>query len=243
MKDPESSAIHNIGLRESERIFSQVMENIPLLSIMVNREGQIINCNSYFLEQTGYQRAELKAKNWFETFIPTLARAKNERLFKQSITLDKYPRKITNKILDKDGRMLTVEWTNTSVFDDQHKLSAILCVGIRSVTNTLTEVSSGNALRFTPEGVVEFGYELKDAFLEFFVKDTGIGIHPSKQEIIFDRFVQADDSIAELYGGTGLGLTISKAFVELLGGKIWLESEPRKGSEFYFTIPFTTQKP
>lgn len=95
-----------------------------------------------------------------------------------------------------------------------------------------------NALKFTHEGFVEFGYNLKDNFLEFFVKDTGIGIKPEMQEKIFERFRQADATIQVNYGGTGLGLSISKAFVELLGGSVWVESEPGKGSVFYFSIPY-----
>lgn len=71
-----------------------------------------------------------------------------------------------------------------------------------------------------------------------FVKDTGIGISPDKKDIIFERFRQADDSYTRKYGGTGLGLTICKSLANLLGGKIWVESEPDKGSAFYFTIPY-----
>jgi len=74
--------------------------------------------------------------------------------------------------------------------------------------------------------------------LQFYVKDSGIGIKPELHEKIFERFRQADKSIQANYGGTGLGLSISKGFVELLGGKIWVESEPTKGATFYFTIPY-----
>ncbi len=104
---------------------------------------------------------------------------------------------------------------------------------IQVITNLLT-----NALKFTNEGFVEFGYNVKDKELEFYVKDSGIGIDLEFHEYIFERFRQAGKSINKLYGGTGLGLAISKAFVELLGGKIWVESELEKGSTFYFTIPY-----
>jgi signal transduction histidine kinase len=70
-----------------------------------------------------------------------------------------------------------------------------------------------------------------------YVKDTGIGIDKSKQDIIFNRFVQADKTIQANYGGTGLGLSICKGLVELMGGSIWLDSEVGKGSTFFFTIP------
>jgi PAS domain S-box-containing protein len=100
-----------------------------------------------------------------------------------------------------------------------------------------------NAVKFTPEGEINFGYDLNNGFMEFFVKDNGIGISPDKLQIIFERFRQANDSIGELFGGTGLGLTISKAFVELLGGQIWVTSEPSKRSDFRFTIPYNTRNP
>lgn len=98
-----------------------------------------------------------------------------------------------------------------------------------------------NAIKFTNKGSVEFGCEAKNNFLEFFVKDTGIGIPENKREIIFSRFGQADSSIASNYDGAGLGLSISKAYIEMLGGQIWFESEEGKGTSFYFTIPATIQ--
>ncbi len=96
-----------------------------------------------------------------------------------------------------------------------------------------------NSLKFTTSGSIQLGYVKKGEFLEFFVKDTGIGIPQDKQKVVFDRFVQADMSNSRFTEGTGLGLSISKAFIEMLGGKIWLESEEGRGSEFYFTIPYS----
>jgi len=96
----------------------------------------------------------------------------------------------------------------------------------------------GNSLKFIKQGSIEFGYHLKENMLEFYVKDTGIGIPKEMQEIIFDRFRQVESGPERDYGGSGLGLSISKSQVELLGGKIWLNSELGKGSTFYFTIPY-----
>ncbi len=95
-----------------------------------------------------------------------------------------------------------------------------------------------NSIKFTYEGSIEFGYKLKGDFLEFFVKDTGIGISAEQQDFIFDRFRQGSESLSRNYEGAGLGLSISRAYVEMLGGKIWLESETGKGSVFSFTIPY-----
>ncbi len=95
-----------------------------------------------------------------------------------------------------------------------------------------------NAIKFTEQGSVELGVFLKETVLNFYVKDTGIGIKPEYQHIIFERFNQAEISIQTKYGGTGLGLSICKGFVELLGGKIWVESMPGNGTTFHFTLPY-----
>lgn len=94
-----------------------------------------------------------------------------------------------------------------------------------------------NALKFTHEGFIEIGCQPIESQLLFFVKDTGIGIKKEECSIIFDRFKQAGKA-SDKKEGTGLGLAISKGFVELMGGKIWVESEPDRGSSFYFTLPF-----
>jgi signal transduction histidine kinase len=106
-------------------------------------------------------------------------------------------------------------------------------IKLRQVLSNLV----GNALKFTSDGSIRFGYKVKGRFLEFFVSDTGIGISPGKLEVVFDRFIQEDDTITRKYGGTGLGLSIAKAYVEKLGGEIWVESEENVGSQFYFTLP------
>jgi len=100
----------------------------------------------------------------------------------------------------------------------------------------------GNATKFTHAGSIEFGYEKKGKYLEFFIKDSGVGIADDKKELIFTRFRQGSESLTRNYEGAGLGLSISKAYVEILGGKIWVESELGKGSTFYFTIPYNAAK-
>lgn len=96
----------------------------------------------------------------------------------------------------------------------------------------------GNAFKFTTQGTVEIGYVKKENELEFYVKDTGIGIHQDMHLKIFNRFWQVDQGTTRIYGGTGLGLAISKGYVDLMGGKIWVESDLGKGAVFYFTIPY-----
>ncbi len=94
-----------------------------------------------------------------------------------------------------------------------------------------------NACKYTIEGMVELGYKRKKKQLEFYIEDTGIGIEKKQQEHIFERFMQAVVDHTTDNIGTGLGLAISKAFVNLFGGKIWVESQEGVGSVFRFTIP------
>ena len=103
-----------------------------------------------------------------------------------------------------------------------------------------------NAIKFTEQGEVVLTVEAetqtdRDAMLRFSVSDTGIGVPLEQQEAIFKPFIQADGSTTRKYGGSGLGLAISTNLVALMGGRIWLESEPGKGSTFHFTVAFDRQ--
>jgi len=93
-----------------------------------------------------------------------------------------------------------------------------------------------NSLKFTGKGQIDFGYTVKGSFLEFTVRDTGIGISPDHIDKIFNRFYQVDVAGSRQFGGTGLGLSICSAYVEMLGGCMSVDSEPGKGSLFTFTI-------
>ena len=112
-----------------------------------------------------------------------------------------------------------------SYITDREKLYAILSNLIK------------NALKFTSTGGVEFGYIIKGQNLEFYVMDTGIGIPKDRQLAIFERFIQADIDDEHVFEGSGLGLSISKSYVQMLGGEIWVESIEKQGAQFFFTIP------
>ncbi len=104
----------------------------------------------------------------------------------------------------------------------------------------------GNAIKFTNEGevrlkVVADVIEEKASTLHFIVSDSGVGIAPEKINMIFDSFNQADASTTRHYGGTGLGLTISKRLVQMMGGRLWVESELGAGSRFHFTVRLITE--
>jgi len=124
----------------------------------------------------------------------------------------------------------------SNVFTDKEKLYASLINLVK------------NAIKFTNVGEIDFGYTIRQAdktnlqskasFL-FFVKDTGIGIVEEKLDKVFDRFVQIENHTSANYEGSGLGLSITKAYINMLGGDIWLESEPEIGTQFFFTIPYS----
>jgi CheY-like chemotaxis protein len=116
---------------------------------------------------------------------------------------------------------------NELIFSDQAKLTQIL-------TNLIS-----NAVKFTKSGSIDCGFEIKDDFVQLYVKDTGVGIPDELYDRIFNQFVQSEQSSTNDVDGAGLGLSIAKGLVELLGGKIWFESEIDKGSIFYFTLPYT----
>jgi PAS domain S-box-containing protein len=131
---------------------------------------------------------------------------------------------------------------------DLHISESIINTDKEKVLAILTNLIK-NAIKYTDNGTIEFGYkcngvvhpsgnEVLPNVLEFYVKDTGIGIPNNRQQAVFDRFIQADIADTRAFQGAGLGLSIAKAYIEMLGGKIWLESEEGKGSTFYFTIPY-----
>jgi len=117
---------------------------------------------------------------------------------------------------------------------DREKLYAVL-------TNLVK-----NAIKFTSTGTIEFGYKhivtnslTSSSELVFFVKDTGSGISSELKDVIFERFRQGSESLNKSYEGVGLGLAISKAYVEMLGGRIWIDKDSEIGSAFYFTLPYS----
>mgnify|MGYP006272976345 CR=1 FL=1 len=165
--------------------------------------------------------------------------------------------KINIKEFDLHGKLTDIRTIFSSVLKqkgkDDIKLEVVNDLSepfwIYSDKNRLTQVFNNllsNAIKFTNAGEILFGYHLKDKYtISFFVSDTGIGIPPEKQDIIFERFRQAISQASRETRGTGLGLAISRGLVELMNGKIWVESKEGEGTVFYFTHPLkpaTNQK-
>jgi CheY-like chemotaxis protein/anti-sigma regulatory factor (Ser/Thr protein kinase) len=132
---------------------------------------------------------------------------------------------------DEKGIKLTVSENITGsaaiIKTDKHKIESILINLIK------------NAIKFTNHGTIELGTYIENNSLVIYVKDSGGGIPSDRIDAVFDRFVQADMNLTRVHEGSGLGLAIAKAYVESLDGKIWVQSEPGKGSTFSFSIPYT----
>lgn len=137
---------------------------------------------------------------------------------------------IKKTLIEKDHINIRIKRSNKdesfSILTDEDKLKKVLI--------NLME----NALKYTESGSIDFGYDmLEDKKIRFFVKDSGLGFNQEKLDVLFERFRQFDEGHSRSFGGMGLGLTLSKKFVELLGGTMWADSTPGEGSIFYFTLP------
>lgn len=142
-----------------------------------------------------------------------------------------------NKMVERNEKELILSYKkppnikDCRILADQPRLNQVL-------SNLIS-----NAIKFTPSGVVEFGYSIEkeadENYLRFYVRDTGIGISPEKQKVIFERFRQGDEGTTRPFEGTGLGLSIAKGIVDRMGGKMWVESLVNQGSTFYFTVPYS----
>jgi PAS domain S-box-containing protein len=145
-------------------------------------------------------------------------------------------KKLTDKL---SGRFGTVAESNGLIFtiinDLPTEIVSIFTDGVK--LKTILSNLIVNAIKFTKAGSIDIRIRKTDFYYEFSVKDTGIGISKNQQKSIFELFKQADVTNTRLFEGLGLGLSITKSYIEMLEGEIWLESEPGKGSTFYFTIP------
>ena len=163
------------------------------------------------------------------------------KIFKKECRVDKvlgYMVDVFNNKKTQMGREIDIrlktekQIEGLSIFSDPVRLQQVLANLI------------DNALKYTESGYIEIGCsietgkeKIKNRLVQFWVKDTGIGISEERQKMIFDRFTKIEDDKTKLYRGAGLGLAISKKLVNMLGGEMWVESTPGKGSAFYFTIP------
>lgn len=208
-----SSLLSDSGISENDRnmYIDIVQSNSKTLLQLID---DIIDFSKIEAGQLNISNREVGIDQLLEEIYLQFYNKMNERNEKELVLSYKRPPNI------KDCRILA----------DQPRLNQILC-------NLIS-----NAIKFTPSGVVEFGYTIEkepdETFLRFYVRDTGIGISPEKQMVIFERFRQGDEGTTRPFEGTGLGLSIAKGIVDMMGGKIWVESLINQGSTFYFTIPY-----
>ena len=145
-----------------------------------------------------------------------------------------------NKLIDKTYLIFKplikseISFSVTKGLSDKKGIIITDATKVRQILENLLK----NAVKFTDNGHIAFGYTLAGNELEFYVEDTGIGIDAGSHNKIFERFRKVGQESTRLYEGVGLGLAICKGNIELLGGKIWVESKPGAGSKFYFTIPY-----
>jgi PAS domain S-box-containing protein len=202
-------------LKEPRLTGEEQQEYIDIIEKSGHRMLNIINdIISISKVESGLMEVNISATNVNEQmkYIYTFFRPETE---KKGVRL-----LLNNDLSDKEAIIQT----------DREKLYAIL-------TNLVK-----NAIKFTTKGTIELGCKIvpmiHESSVQFYIKDTGTGIHHDKQTIVFERFRQGSESLDRNYEGAGLGLSISKAYVELLGGKLWVESQENVGSTFFFTIPY-----
>ncbi len=149
-----------------------------------------------------------------------------------------------NRMLHDLHLFFMPEVNQKSIYLDYHcdlsDLESIIETDLTKLNQILMNLIK-NAIKFTEKGSINFGYYQVDSTLEFYITDTGPGIHSEQKNLIFERFRQGTQSHNKIHEGAGLGLAISKAYVELLGGSIWIESEFGKGSTFRFDTPIRHQ--
>ena len=158
----------------------------------------------------------------------------NQVLFSdEKFNLDDLLNEIEDHYKLKNDKQIDIEYVNKAENGSMVELYYNKVRFHQVFTNLLN-----NALKFTNSGQIKFGYEVLEKSVRFFVSDTGIGIDKSEFDKIFDSFYKIENNQDVLYRGAGIGLTICKKIVDLMGGKIWVVSETGKGSTFYFSLPF-----
>jgi PAS domain S-box-containing protein len=204
--------------------FSQLLQSIDLKEderkeylYIINRRGHdLLNIINDILDISKIEANQIKVHNT-EDDLNNLFK----EIYSNFVSVDEYDERKPVEL--RIGNLFP---THINLIADYDRLKQVL--------NNLI----GNALKFTHNGYVEYGCNIKDnKLVEFYIKDTGIGIPENKQHIIFERFRQVEENLSRKYDGTGLGLSISKGLVELMGGKIWTNSVENEGTTFYFNLP------
>ena len=230
-------------VEESDRLKTAFLHNIsheirtPMNSII--GFSNLLKDDSIDLERKGHMAdIVIKSSNQLLSIIDDIVRiatieAGQERLNESPVNLnnllsfefEKFQKRAEEASIDFQFKLGLSDKLSNVVLDETKF--------VQTLSNLLV-----NAFKFTKQGHIHFGYELNGQMLQFYVEDSGIGIPIEKQEEIFNRFSQVDNLLTRQYGGSGLGLSICKAYVELMGGKISVLAAQNEGSRFVFTLPY-----
>lgn len=214
IRTPMNSIVGFSNLLEIEKISTDTQ--IKYLQIIKSSSNQLLSLITDILDISKIEANQLNM-NYSNVDLQELF---DELLIQFNFELSKYPDREVKLILNTNNSNIF------NIYTDKGRLKQVL-------TNLLN-----NAVKFTTNGIIEFGYSNFDNNkIKFYVNDTGIGISDEFKKVIFSRFRREKFPSNIVYGGTGIGLAISKGLVNLLDGEIYVESEKNRGSNFYFIIP------
>lgn len=227
---------------ESDRLKTAFLNNLPHeirtplnaivgFSTLLNEPGQLMDNRLEFQDIITHSSDHL-LEIVDDVVEISKIEAKIVRLIKKEVNINEMFQRVYNRFKpDAEEKSIILRYDAPV---GQHDL--IITTDGYKLFQTLSNLV-GNAVKFTVEGKVNFGYTIKEKHIEFYVSDTGIGIGVEHQPNVFKPFYQCESSSTKRYEGTGLGLSIAKAYIELLGGEIWFYSKPGEGSVFSFNIP------
>lgn len=236
----EKSKLH---AEESDRLKTAFLHNISHeirtpMNAIVGFSGFLLDDDLDSDKRKSFIEIIVKSSNQLLHIITDIIRISSiqtgqEKVNESEIKLNETLHKIYDQFKPEASDKEIALTLNTTLPDDSVNILTDEKKFVQILTNLIH-----NAIKFTEEGEISFGYTIEEKNLICYIKDTGIGIPEDMHKLIFDRFCQVEDANSCKYGGSGLGLSIAEAFVQLLGGEIWLTSELGKGSVFYFSIPF-----
>ena len=233
---------------ESDRFKSQFLANMshemrtPLNSIIgfveMVLEDEVTKAHREYLEKVG--RNSHLLLNLINDILDL------SKLQANQMKVEYIPTSISKLFEDTEASAKSIIAKNEKHFEVRQNCSPEVSPYIFGDPKRLQQIMNNlvsNSVKFTDDGYIEYGVKFKDPqTLIFHVKDTGIGIPPEKHDLVFQSFQQADGSTTRKYGGTGLGLTITKNIIELMKGEIWIESQVGEGTTFFFSLPYKAAK-
>jgi signal transduction histidine kinase len=227
---------------ESDRLKAAFLNNLPHeirtplnaivgFSTLLNEPGQLMENRLEFQDIITHSSDHL-LEIVDDVVEISKIEAKIVRLIKKQVNINEMLQRVYDRFKPNAVEKKIILRYHAPVGQKEHVITTDSYKLFQTLSNLV-----GNAVKFTVEGKVDFGYAINEKSIEFYVSDTGIGIGAEHQPNVFKPFYQCESSRTKRYEGTGLGLSIAKAYAELLGGDIWFTSKPGEGSVFSFNIP------